>query len=83
MRADLQKVGAARHLPRRAVERDSQPTVLPSRGLFVDRIASTLGGPGEASDPRDQLPRMCLDFFIAFHMLPRSFIEYKGSGTLL
>lgn len=30
--ANFQKVGAARDLPRRTVERDTQPTVLPSRG---------------------------------------------------
>ncbi len=35
MLADLQEVGAARDLPRGAVERDSQTTILPSRGLIV------------------------------------------------
>ena len=79
MPADLQEVAAARDLLRRAVERDSQPTILPSRGHSLDRVAPVPGGPGGASLARGtDSPESPSDFFLAFLMLPRSDIYYKG-----
>ena len=59
MAADLQEVGAARDLPSRAVERDSQPSILRTSRPHADRNAPyARAGPDGAIRPGDRLPRI-------------------------
>ena len=79
--ADLQQVGAARHLPGRAMERDAQPIILPPvhpPTVAARRPAGDAHGLEASSGFLKSLPAY---FVVMNSMMPRFGSRFKGTRS--